>query len=63
MKRWLFARRDERGDRRFEKIYIRRYCPNRLRDKERLDVVLDKLRVDRVVKLIDEGRKKVVELV
>lgn len=63
LKRWLFARRDERGDRRFEKIYIRRYCPNKLRDKERLDMVLDKLRVDRVVKLIDEGRKKIVVLI
>ena len=63
LKRWLFARSDERGERRFEKIYVRRYCPNKLRNKERLDMVLDKLRADRVLKLIDEGRKKIVVLI
>lgn len=59
---WLRAQYDKTNDRRCDKAYIRNYCPNGLRDTERLKQLYDKLARDGLIRVVTEGRKEVVVL-
>lgn len=59
---WLRAYYERTGGRRIDKNYIRRYCGNRLRDSGRLDELYEKLASDRLIRLVQEGKKWIVVL-
>lgn len=51
-----------KGEWRIDKTYIRRHCPNRLRDSDRLEEIYEKLVCDGLIRLVLEGKKGVVIL-
>lgn len=57
---WLLYSQ-ERGDAWVSRNYVRQYGPNKLRDKKRLDKALDKLYVQRKVRLFMRGKTHCVE--
>ncbi len=60
---WLRSKYDEDNTRRFDRTYIGRYGPSGLRgDPEYLELIYDKLKNDRLIRIITEGRAKIILL-
>lgn len=59
---WIRSNYDKKGERSVDKTYIRRHCPNRLRDSDRLEDIYEKLARDGLIRLVQEGKKGVVIL-
>lgn len=59
---WLRSKYNEDRTRRFDKTYIGRYSPYRLRNAARLELLYEKLVRDGFIRIVTEGRAKVVLL-
>ncbi|VXC19238.1 conserved hypothetical protein [Pseudomonas sp. 8AS] len=60
---WLRSKYDENSSRRFDRTYIGRHCPSRLRgDPKYLELIYDKLENDKLIRIITEGKAKIILL-
>lgn len=60
---WLRSKYDKNSSRRFDRTYIGRYCPYGLRrDPKYLELIYDKLENDRLIRIITEGKAKIILL-
>ncbi|RRU75167.1 DUF3987 domain-containing protein [Stutzerimonas xanthomarina] len=59
---WLRSKYEKDSSKRFDRTYIGRHCPSRLRDPKYLELIYDKLENDRLIKVITEGKAKIILL-
>ena len=59
---WLRSKYNENCSRRFDRTYIGRHCPYGLRDPKQLELIYEKLIDDGMIRMVTEGRSKIVLL-